>query len=154
MRRNKPFFSPRILILLTVAGLIIVIVRLVFFSLGNSSADTVEKFYSLEQNNNYSESWDLFHPFMKEKFPKASFIQDRSHVFIGHFGAESFEFLISEGEEIQNWRPSKGEKPFKTAYKYLVTQSYKGKYGKFSFVQEVYVVKYQKEWTIIWDYNN
>lgn len=153
MRRNNPFLSPVILILLAAAGLVLVLFKLLFFSFGGSAADTVEEFYSFEQENNYSSSWELFHPYMKERFPKPAFIQDRSHVFIGHFGAESFDFTISEGEKFKNWRPAKGEKPFKTAIKFLVTQTYNGKYGKFSFVQEVFVVEHQKEWTIIWNYN-
>ncbi|MBS8265740.1 hypothetical protein DYI25_15040 [Mesobacillus boroniphilus] len=152
MRRNKPILSPVILILLSAVGLALVVFKLLI-SFGGSAANTVEEFYSYEQKNNYSSSWELFHPYMKERFPKPAFIQDRSHVFIGHFGADSFDFTVSDGKEIKNWRPAKGEKPFNTAVKFLVTQTYNGKYGKFSFVQEVYVVKHQKEWTIIWNYN-
>ena len=78
---------------------------------------------------------------MKEKFTKAAYIQDRSHVFIGHFGAETFSYEISEAEHIEGWRAAKGEKSFKSAYKFEVTQMYTGKYGKFSFIQEVYVLE-------------
>lgn len=112
----------------------------------------VKEFYSFEQNGNYSDSWNLFHPYMKEKFPKAAFIQDRAHVFIGHFGAETFSYEIEDSIEVTDWKPAKGEKPFHHAYKFIVKQNYNGKYGKFSFSQEVYVVKYKKEFLILWDY--
>ena len=39
------------------------------------------------------------------------------------------------------------------AYKFTVMQTYKGKYGKFSFLQEVYVAKDEESWRILWDYN-
>ena len=43
--------------------------------------------------------------------------------------------------------------PFDEAYKFKVIPTYKGKYGKFSFLQKVYVIKDEDEWKILWDYN-
>lgn len=91
---------------------------------------------------------------MKSKFPKAAFIQDRAHVFIGHFGTETFNFEISEAEKIEHWIVEKGQPEFKMAYKFIVTQKYNGKYGKFNFQQEVFTVKHKDEWLILWDYKN
>lgn len=113
----------------------------------------VKEFYTLEQNGNYSDSWNLLHPYMKEKFPKTTFIQDRAHVFIGHFGAETFSYEIGDFKKVEDWKPAKGKKTFNNAYKFLVKQDYRGKYGKFSFSQEVYVVKHKKKYMILWDYN-
>jgi hypothetical protein len=50
------------------------------------------EFYEYEQLEDYSRSWELFHSSMKERFPKGDYIQDCVHVFIGHFGADTFEF--------------------------------------------------------------
>jgi hypothetical protein len=153
MRRKRPFRHQHAVIFGVIIIIFLIIIKSVFLPFGNSAEATVEKFYSYEQKNNYSDSWELFHPYMKAKFPKPSFIQDRSHVFIGHFGAESFTYKISDAEKVENWRPAKGEPAFKVAYRHLVTQYYVGKYGKFSFVQEVYTVKHKGEWAIVWDYN-
>ncbi len=83
----------------------------------------------------------------------AAFIQDRAHVFNGHFGSETFSYSIGDSTEVNGWKPANREKPFENAYKFIVTQDYTGKYGKFSFSQHVYVVKYKKELVILWDYN-
>lgn len=115
--------------------------------------ETVDQFYSYEQDGNFADSWKLFHPYMKKKFPKPSFIQDRSHVFIGHFGAETFSYDIGEPEEIEGWTMEKEQKPFKIVYKFQVRQNYKGKYGAFSFQQDVFVVEHKEQWVILWDYN-
>lgn len=127
--------------------------KLLLFSPDRQAKAAVEEFYTFEAEGDFSDSWELLHPFMKEKFPKSAFIQDRTHVFIGHFGAETFTYDLSEGEEINNWKMEEGRPAFKTAYKFLVTQSYEGKYGKFNFQQEVYVVHHQEQWSILWDYN-
>jgi hypothetical protein len=122
-------------------------------SADRQAQETVDEFYSFEQDGNFADSWKLFHPYMKQKFTKSSFIQDRSHVFIGHFGAETFTYEISEPEEIEGWRMEEGQKSFKSAYKFQVMQNYKGKYGAFSFQQDVFVVKHKEQWVILWDYN-
>lgn len=97
------------------------------FNSGKSCC-TVDQFYPYEQESNFSGSWKLFHQYMKEKFPKAAYIQDRSHVFIGHFGAETFSYEISEAEELNGWKAARGEKPFKAAFfgiGYLVCRWFK-----------------------------
>jgi len=78
---------------------------------------------------------------------------DRYHVFIGHFGTETFQFTIKESDKIKGWRMEEGLKPFDVTYKFTVMQTYKGKYGKFSFLQEVYVATDKEDWKILWDYN-
>lgn len=154
MHRKRVLPIRLALLLFFIFSLIFVLV-LSFLEPDSSQAQsTVEKFYLYEQNGNFSDSWNLFHPFMKKKFTKASFIQNRAHVFIGHFGAETFKFDISDPKEVKGWKATTGEKRFKTAYEFEVIQSYSGKYGKFSFVQYVYVVRYKEEWVILWDYNS
>lgn len=142
-----------IILVICILSVFLFSIRLIILSPAKKAETIVSKFYSFEQDGNFSDSWNLFHPFMKEKFPKSAFIQDRAHVFIGHFGAETFSYEIGDPTEVKGWKPAKGEKSFKNAYKFLVKQNYSGKYGKFSFNQEVYVVKYKKELVILWDYN-
>ncbi|SEM66266.1 hypothetical protein SAMN05192533_104269 [Mesobacillus persicus] len=150
-RRVPPFLFPLI---------IIFVICLLLFGLGSwlfsSERDAqavVEDFYTYEAAGEFSNSWVLLHPFMQERFSKTAYIQDRTHVFIGHFGAETFTYTIGEGEKVEGWKMEKDRSPFDKTYKYLVTQHYKGKYGKFNFQQEVYVTKHKDNWKIVWDYN-
>jgi hypothetical protein len=122
------------------------------FSSSQRAENVVETFYSYEQEGNFNESWELFHPDMKKKFEQGSYIQDRAHVFIGHFGADSFTYTIEEQDEIKDWKMSEEAPSNKVAYHYLVTQKYKGKYGTFNFQQDVYVVNHKGDWVILWDY--
>jgi predicted small secreted protein len=150
MRRRKII---KIIIICTcILAAVLLSIRLIT-SPAQKAESLVNEFYTFEQKGNYSDSWKLLHPFMKEKFSKNAFIQDRAHVFIGHFGAETFSYEIKDSKKVEDWKPAKGEKPFNYAHKFIVTQVYHGKYGKFSFSQEVYVVKYKKGYVILWDYN-
>ncbi|PLR95867.1 hypothetical protein [Bacillus sp. T33-2] len=153
MRKKRIPTGVMAIIFVLANGIFIIIVRIILFSPADQAKETVDEFYSHEQDANFSDSWELFHPYMKEKFNKASFVQDRSHVFIGHFGAESFSYTVGNSEKVKGWKAEKGSPSFKHAYKFQVIQSYKGKYGKFSFQQDVFVVEYKHEWRILWDYN-
>lgn len=143
-----------IILAIFIMAVLFFLFNLITLSPSKQAESLVSKFYSFEQDGNYSESWKLLHPFIKEKFPKAAFIQDRAHVFNGHFGAETFAYEIEDATEVKGWKPAKGEKSYKKAYKFIVKQKYSGKYGKFHFSQEVYVVNYKKELVILWDYNH
>lgn len=123
------------------------------FSPSYETKKVVKAFYTHEQSADFADSWELLHPLMKERWNKTQFMTDRLHVFVGHFGTETFQFTIGEGNKIKKWKMAKEAKPFDIAYKFNVIQTYKGKYGKFSFLQEVYVVKDKEEWKILWDYN-
>ena len=117
------------------------------------AASVIEEFYMYEQEGEFSSSWNLFHPTMKERFGKGAYIQDRAHVFMNHFGVETFAFSMGEPEHIKEWKMSKTGPAMKSVYKIIVTQTYKGKYGNFDLEQEVFAVKEKEEWKIVWDYN-
>jgi hypothetical protein len=154
MRRKRvpAFMFPFVIVLL--AGLLLAGIISLMFSSERVAKEVVEKFYSHEADGDFADSWKLLHPFMKERFSKSAYVQDRTHVFIGHFGAETFTYTIEDGEKLEGWKMEKGRSPFETAYKYHVSQQYKGKYGKFSFQQDVYVTQNEEgEWQILWDYN-
>ncbi|HAQ06869.1 MAG TPA: hypothetical protein DCR24_04840 [Bacillus bacterium] len=152
MRKKHSTKWKLIVLLIVIIFVFIFAVRFLFKSPESQAKLSVSRFYTYEQEGNFSDSWSMFHPFMKQKFPKASFIQDRAHVFIGHFGADTFTFKVGDAKEVSGWKAAKGEAPFKSAYKFVVTQNYKGKYGKFSFNQDVYVVQIKEDWLILWDY--
>ena len=124
-----------------------------FYSPGYQTSKVVEAFYTFEQDGDFGDSWELLHPLMKEKWTKTDYMRDRIHVFVGHFGTETFEFAVVKDIEIKDWSMAEEIQPLDIVYKYNVTQTYRGKYGKFSFSQEVYVAKDGDDWRILWDYN-
>lgn len=123
-----------------------------FSSSTEKAAAIVQEFYEYEQAGNFSASWGLFHPQMKERFSKGHYIQDRAHVFMNHFGVETFSFKIGSAEKVSNWKMAKDSPVFKKVYKVPITQVFKGKYGNFSIEQDVFAVKEDGKWTILWDY--
>lgn len=154
MRRRRP--SERVFILGVIVFLLIIIVALPFtlFSDRGNAKDFVQQFYEFEQNGDFAQSWELFHPEMQAKFKKSTYIQDRAHVFMNHFGADSFSFDVSKGDKLQNWQMEEGGETFGTVQQFVVRKAYIGKYGNFEFVQQVFVVKVDKEWRLLWDYNS
>ncbi|MFC3884653.1 hypothetical protein ACFOU2_14590 [Bacillus songklensis] len=153
MRKRR--LLPRNIILLILAILVIGSLfwtLLSFLSPGHQAKKTVEEFYTYEQEGEFGDSWELLHSQMKVKFPKGPYVQDRAHVFMGHFGAETFSYTIDKPEKIERWKMEEGVSPLKVVYKMTVTQSYKGKYGAFDFRQYVFVTKEKGEWKILWDY--
>lgn len=114
--------------------------------------EAVRKFYQFEQKGIFSESWNMFHPLMRERFSKGHYIQDRAHVFLNHFGVETFDVIIGEAEKMDEWKITGEAEPFKNVYKVPVTMVYKGKYGNFNIQQDVFAVKEDDGWKILWDY--
>ncbi|WP_245671221.1 hypothetical protein [Pseudobacillus wudalianchiensis] len=127
--------------------------RGLFTSPGEQAQQVVDEFYQYEQKANFSKSWEMFHPFIKEKFTKGHYVQDRAHVFMNHFGVESFSYTLGEPEELEKWQASAEGPELSFVYKVPVVQVYKGKYGNFSLQQDVFVVQEKEDWLILWDYN-
>ena len=149
-QRNKLL----LFVIISICSLLVLISSINYlFSPSYKSKKVVEAFYTHEQSGDFADSWELLHPFMKDRWSKTQFMTDRLHVFVGHFGTETFQFSIEEGNKIKDWKMAEELQPFDVAYKFTVIQTYKGKYGKFSFLQEVYVAKDEEEWRILWDYN-
>ncbi|MFC7062438.1 hypothetical protein [Halobacillus seohaensis] len=144
-----------IFVIITVFSLSVWLISYISYLLspGHQSYNVVEEFYTHEQAGDFADSWELLHPLMKERWSKGVYLQDRPHVFINHFGANTFTFTIEKDGKVNDWRMEKESSAFDVTYKFNVTQSYNGKYGKFGFFQEVYVAKDKGEWRILWDYN-
>lgn len=154
--RKRSVSSKRLLGgILVLAGIFAVffIIRTVFISSTSEAKDVVDEFYEYEQDGDFANSWALFHSSMKKKFSKGNYIQDRAHVFMNHFGVETFSYTIGELEELKEWKMSKTGPSLKNVYKVPVTQTYKGKYGNFDLEQEVFVTEEKGKWRILWDYN-
>ena len=150
-RRNNKLI---LFIIISICALVVLICAINhLFSPSYKSKKVVEAFYTHEQGGHFANSWELLHPLMKDRWNKTQFMTDRFHVFVGHFGAETFQFTIIEDSKIEDWKMAEEVEPVDVAYKYTVIQTYKGKYGKFSYLQEVYVAKDENEWKILWDYN-
>ncbi|MFE7063727.1 hypothetical protein ACFVAD_16380 [Sutcliffiella sp. NPDC057660] len=153
MRRRRQ--RQQLVLLLLGAGLLGIIIYLfssILISAEGKAERVVEDFYAFEQEGDYGRSWELLHSSLHDKFSRGSYIQDRAHVFNGHFGAETFTYEVSDAEKLNKWKMEKGGKVFETAFEFEVVQTYQGKYGHFEFVQYVYVVEEKDEWKVVWDY--
>ncbi|WP_226580664.1 hypothetical protein [Halobacillus litoralis] len=147
--------TPIVLISLLLIVALIAAIAITFFVMtrpGHEAEGTVEQFYLYEQEAKFADSWGLLHSEMKKKFDKGHYIQDRAHVFMNHFGVETFTFTIGEVTHLDQWTMEKGAKPVKDVYFMTVIQTFKGKYGQFRLHQDVYVTKEKSKWKILWDY--
>ncbi|WP_066321121.1 hypothetical protein [Bacillus sp. FJAT-29814] len=153
MRKRRSIPLKGIILGALVFAAVAMLVRCVFVSSEGEAVDVVNEFYRYEQEGDFSNSWDLFHSAMRKKFTKGDYIQDRAHVFMNHFGVETFTYTLGEAEKLDKWKISKDGPAMKNVYKIPVTQTYKGKYGNFDLMQEVFVVEEKDEWKIMWDYN-
>ncbi|GGA65853.1 hypothetical protein [Ornithinibacillus halotolerans] len=151
-RRNS---IPAFIVLLLIAFAVSLIL-FIYFSIVNSPSNqaeaAVEEFYTYEQDGNFAESWSMFHPYMKAKFEKGHYLQDRAHVFLNHFGVQTFEFSLEDSELLKDFQIEDGVEPIGEVYQVTVTQRFEGKYGNFSIVQDVYTTELDGEWLVLWDY--
>lgn len=120
----------------------------------DEAAAVAEEFYKYEQTGDFGSSWELFHPLMKERFPKSAYVQNRAHIFMQHFGVETFELEMEQPEREFDVTVVDGVKPFSEAYRIRVTQKYSGTFGQFDIVQTCYLVEDGDEWTLLWYYPN
>ncbi|WP_042462678.1 hypothetical protein [Neobacillus dielmonensis] len=150
-KKSTPF--KRLLMGVLILIVIFIAVMWIFATSGKAAEEVVGQFYQYEQEGDFANSWELFHSSMKKKFTKSNYIQDRAHVFMNHFGVETFSYTLEKPEKIKTWRMEKTAPVLKNVYKVLVRQTYKGKYGHFDLEQEIYLVKEKGDWKIMWDYN-
>ncbi|WP_338751810.1 hypothetical protein [Bacillus sp. FJAT-52991] len=150
--RRRGQWSGRLLVVFVLVVVLWGLVGLMRISPSERAERVAREFYEFEQQGRFSESWELFHPLMKERFPKGDYIQERAHVFMSHFGVETFSFSLGKVKKIENWKDTEKSSPLKMVYQVPVTQIYQGKFGNFSLHQEVFVTEHQGKWLILWDY--
>ncbi|WP_100010286.1 hypothetical protein [Lentibacillus sediminis] len=134
-------------------GAVVAVVYFFFLSSERQAVSAVESFYTYEQENQFADSWELFHPLMQERFSKPTYIQDRPHIIMSHFGVETFTYTIEEVQKVQNWQMEADAEPIEEAYRMTVYQDFKGTYGNFTIVQHVYAAEADGEWSVLWDYS-
>lgn len=150
---RKKHFLQLSLFIFTLAFLFLLLKITFSTAVAYEAKQTVHRFYQYESEGRFSESWELFHSLMKEKFSKGYYIQDRAHVFMNHFGVTTFSYSLGRTTKIKNWSITSSAPLLNPVYKTTVTQIYKGKYGNFRLVQDVFTTKEDGHWTVLWDYN-
>jgi hypothetical protein len=128
------------------------IVILIALIPSNSGVHVIKAFYKHEQKQEFWNSYELFHPYMKEKFTRDRYIDQRSHIFVNHFGVESYEVKFGKSTKISNWKMSADHESLEEVYKVPVTKTYESSFGRFSIVQDVYSVKEDGIWYVLWDF--
>lgn len=149
-RRHQ--WSGRLLVVFVLVVVVWGVIGTLRVSPSEQAEQVVRSFYEFEQEGRFSESWELFHPLMKERFPKGDYIQERAHIFMSHFGVETFSFSLGKVKKIENWKDTENSSSLKMVYQVPVKQVYQGKFGNFSLHQEVFVTEHKEKWLILWDY--
>ncbi|MFB4163904.1 hypothetical protein ACE1TI_08680 [Alteribacillus sp. JSM 102045] len=103
------------------AAILLILIIVLFFTFSQSPSkqamETVEMFYEYEQQGDFSQSWELFHSHMQDKFSKGHYIQDRAHVFMNHFDVTTFSFTLDKPEKMENWQMEKDTSKLDEVYK-------------------------------------
>ncbi|GAK41100.1 hypothetical protein PUW24_13505 [Paenibacillus urinalis] len=145
-----------------VATLLIVgLLALLFFSIqgvmkSNEEEDArkvIEQFYTYEQEGDFGSSWELFHSLLQERYKKPDYVQTRAHVFMQHFGTNTFKYEVSEPERLFDVQLIEGKEALAEVYQFTVTQIYHSSFGNFKMVQPVYASQESGEWRVLWSFD-
>jgi hypothetical protein len=121
---------------------------------GEGARETVRRFYTLEQSGNFGEAWTLFDPQMQAKYPKEVYIQRRAHVFMQDFGVKTFDFTVGRPSRVTSWKMSEDSPAFPGAYRIPVRQHFHSAFGNFTIEQDVFAVREDNQWRILWSYRD
>ncbi|MCM3127707.1 hypothetical protein ACFQ3J_13795 [Paenibacillus provencensis] len=140
--------------------IVISLVALLFYSLRGAfesseeekAVNLVEEFYTYEQEGDFGSSWELFHSFMRERYKKSDYVQTRAHVFMQHFGTNTFKFEMTEPKRVFDVQLIEGKEPLGEVYMITVTQTYHSSFGNFDIVQPVYAAQESGEWRVLWSF--
>ncbi|WP_373893502.1 hypothetical protein ACUL41_05040 [Virgibacillus natechei] len=141
-----------VFLLVMIIAIIVTVYILRTTSPERQAETAVEAFYTFEQEGAFSDSWEMFHPLMQEKFSKAHYLENRPHVFMNHFDVTTFTYSISDAQKVNNWKMEADAEPIDVVYHVQVSQHFNSKYGNLTIVQDVYVVMWEEEWRVMWDY--
>ena len=94
-KRNRGLLLLAFVVLVIAIGVIL----FVMLKLPSGPEKVVRNFYTYEAEGSFDQSWSLFHPDMKNRFPKAKYIETRSHVFMQHMNVETFSFEIGKAKK-------------------------------------------------------
>ncbi|MFC4401832.1 hypothetical protein [Gracilibacillus xinjiangensis] len=154
-KKNSLFHLKNVLFILILVGVLVLIYLFIssLFNPERKAEQALELFYSYEQTGDFSNSWELFHSFMKEKFEKNNYIQERDNMFRENFGVNSFDYSYTKIDKLPKWRMSEELPEIVDVYHYTVTQSFTSKYGRLEIRQPVYVTLEGDQWVILWYYD-
>ncbi|ARK32223.1 hypothetical protein [Halalkalibacter krulwichiae] len=139
--------------LFMIFGVFLVVIALLFaFFPTNSGVQVIKTFYKHEQKQEFWNSYELFHPFMKERFTRNRYIDQRSHIFVSHFGVETYELEFGRSKKVKNWKMTQDHEPIEEVFKVPVTKTYESDYGRFTIQQDVFAAKEDGNWYVLWDY--
>ncbi|MGG3571950.1 hypothetical protein ABES25_18955 [Bacillus gobiensis] len=153
MRRRKVTAAKMIFFFAAVAILCVLAAWFVHSISKSEQEQVIDKFYKSEQEGDFGSSWNLFHSSMKDRFSKNAYVTERSHIYMGHFGVQTFDYEIGNMKKIDDWQ-NPGTSQKETVYQTEVKLLFKSKFGTFSILQKVYVVKEKEKWVVLWEYEN
>lgn len=154
MRRNRFPIKAIIALIFAIACIVFLYLWISsWFSPERKAENVLKSFYEYEQNGQFASSWELFHSEMQNKWDKSEYIQDRAHVFINHFGVDTFEFEYTEPVKLDTWKMSDQSPSLSNVYQFTVILGYESKYGYLEIQQPVYITEEKENWVILWDYN-
>ncbi|SFL52537.1 hypothetical protein SAMN04487943_10257 [Gracilibacillus orientalis] len=140
-------------LIFSLAFITLVVLAIIYlFSTEREVEKVATQFYEYEQNGDFSNSWEMFHSSMKNKFDKSDYIQDRAHVFLNHFGVDTFDFTLSDPEKTENYQLNTNLANTQTVYQLTATYIYQSKYGYLEIDQPVILAEEDQEWRILWKY--
>lgn len=155
VRRRRSKLRRSIIPVAGILVLVLVVVLLMIQLWGASDARkakaVVSQFYAHEHNGEYGSSWELFHPRMKQLYPKEAYIQARTQV-MQQLGAHNITFEISDGKRQATWRMTEETDPVSNAYRMEVTQQMNTVFGRLEIRQEVFAAKESGQWTLLWPF--
>jgi len=154
--------KPNTLFKLALGCLVVVVVWMTWinvsrmFSPSESSKalEAVEQFYKYEQVGDFGSAWELFHPYMQQRFAKSDYIQKRAHIIMQDFGVRTFEVNTGTPKLVKDWRMSQDAELIAEVYEIDVTEVFHSPYGNFEIVQPCYAAYHSGQWTLLWSYQN
>ena len=117
--------------------------------------ETVDAFYAAEQQGDFGSAWELFHSDMHKRFSKESYIETRAHVFLNHFGVQTFQYTLEEPELVGEWRMDENSSKLVHVYKINVRSIFESPiFGRFVLSQNSFLAQESERWRLLWDYNS
>jgi hypothetical protein len=152
MRRKSPvpLFVGAIVTIIIVAALFIVIGK---SREPETPEEVIKQFYDFEKDGDFGNAWELFHPEMKNLFPKSTYIQTKNHVFMGHMGVDEFEVELGKIEKVKKFTFNKEGLTFRNVRKAEVELLFKSQFGELVIRQTCFVAIEEGEWKVLWNYN-
>ena len=118
-----------------------------------SPEEVIEQFYDFEKAGDFGNAWELFHPEMKKKFSKSSYIQTKNHVFMGHMGVDEFKVEVGKIEKVKKFTFNNEGLTFKNIRKAKVDMYFESQFGELVISQTCYVALEKREWRVLWNYH-